>query len=137
MSTLAFACELIRDVERRALVANGQVSLVPLLLRGAVRIGFQRGFIGKLHYEGVCLVALDLDGLYPNVGDPLVFGGQSQHAIESCLNLGGLGVGLELYSDNVDDGGRRSLSGTSRGSEGKQSDGQQGRDEFFHSMFLV
>ena len=65
------------------------------------------------------LVALDLDGLNPDAGDPLVFGGQRQHAIKRRFDLGGLGVGFELYSDNVDDGCRRGLRGTSRRGKGE------------------
>jgi hypothetical protein len=87
-------CGLIRDVERRTLFPDGQVGLVPLFLRGAVGVALQRGLVGKLHDEGVGLVTLDLDGLNPNAGDPLVFGGQRHVKGKTTVGFGLAGSGM-------------------------------------------
>ena len=52
---------LVRYVERRTLLANGSIDLIPFLLGGAVCISLQRRFIGELHDKRIGLAALNLD----------------------------------------------------------------------------
>ena len=129
---------LVGNVERGAHLADWRVEFIPLELRGMIGVGFERGFIGKLHDDDVrflylrALGILDLDGVGPDAGDALVGGGKFFHAVESGLDLLWFRVGFESDGHDVDHGLGRGLSRSGDGAEREEAGGEETQEDFFH-----
>ncbi len=109
----------VGDIVRIAVVANGQVGLVPLFLRGAASVGLEGGLIGELHHENGRPFTLNLDGLGPDMGNARVGGGQGLDAVQGRLDLRRSGFGLPLNRDDMNHGFWGGLSEGRSGAQGQ------------------